>query len=210
MLYRVSKRFLDIFLAIIVWIIASPMMLLFAIIIKLSSKGPIFIPDSTRISYFQPFFMYKFRTMKINSKEILKENSDLQIILDNDHKIPLEIDLRVTPFGKFLRKTDLDELPQVINVILGNMSLVGPRPYMKWELEQILRDDDPIAKENIRKIQTVKPGITGLWQISGRNSVKFKQRLELDVMYIRNMNIWLDLKILLKTPKVLITGKGRV
>ncbi|MCD4811896.1 sugar transferase [bacterium] len=210
MLYRTSKRLLDISIAVILWIVFSPLMFLISILIILSSKGPVFVSDSKRISHFKPFFMYKFRTMKINNEEILKENSGLQVILDNNNKIPLNMDIRVTWLGKLLRKTDLDEIPQVINIILGNMSLVGPRPYMKWEVEKILRGDDPIAKENIRLIQTVKPGITGLWQISGRNSVKFKQRLELGAMYTRNRSIWLDFKILFKTPKVLFTGKGRI
>lgn len=148
--------------------------------------------------------------MKMDNEKILKENPCLQIILENNHKIPLNMDIRVTGIGKLLRKTDLDELPQVINIILGNMSLIGPRPYMKWEIEQVLKGEDPIAKENIKLIQTVKPGVCGLWQISGRNNVQFKQRLELDAIYVRNMNMWLDLKILFKTPRVIFSGKGRV
>ncbi len=153
--------------------------------------------------------MYKFRTMKLNGTEILEANPDLHEILKRDHKIPLKDDKRVTKLGKFLRVTDLDETPQLINVILGNMSLVGPRPYMIWEIEQLLNEGDDIDRLNMRKIQSVKPGLTGLWQISGRNNLDFKQRVELDAMYARNRSFLLDLKILLKTPKILITGKGR-
>jgi undecaprenyl-phosphate galactose phosphotransferase len=147
--------------------------------------------------------------MKLNGHEILEANPDLHEILKRDHKIPLRDDKRVTKLGKFLRVTDLDEIPQLINVILGNMSLVGPRPYMIWEIEQLLNEGDDIDRINMRKIQHVKPGLTGLWQISGRNNLEFKQRVELDAMYARNRNLFLDLKILLKTPKILITGKGR-
>jgi lipopolysaccharide/colanic/teichoic acid biosynthesis glycosyltransferase len=153
--------------------------------------------------------MYKFRTMKVNNHEILEANPDLKYMLENDHKIPLLEDKRVTKVGRFLRATDLDELPQLINVILGQMSLVGPRPHMIWEIENLINSDDEIDKLNMRKIQQVKPGLTGLWQISGRNNLDFKQRVELEAMYARNRNLLLDLKILLKTPKILITGKGR-
>jgi undecaprenyl-phosphate galactose phosphotransferase len=89
------------------------------------------------------------------------------------------------------------------------MSIVGPRPYMIWEIEKVINNDDEIEKMNIRKIQKVKPGMTGLWQVSGRNKLNFKQRIELEALYARNNNLFLDFKILLKTPKVLITGKGR-
>lgn len=212
MLYRISKRFLDLFVAILVWIIASPLMFLLSLLIKLSSKGPVFVPENIRLSNFKPFFMYKFRTMHVRAdEEILEKYPELKDVLNNEnHKIPIEMDPRVTKFGRFLRKTNLDELPQVINIIMGNMSLVGPRPYMKKEVEGILRGDDPIAKDNIFQIQKIKPGVTGLWQISGRNTLKFTQRLELDAIYVRNRNMWLDLKILLKTPGILITGKGAV
>lgn len=212
MLYRISKRLLDILISTILWIVSSPLMLVISLAIKLTSRGPVFVIDCKRYTNFKPFFMYKFRSMKLNAdKEILPQYPELQRVLSNDnHKIPINLDPRITKLGKFLRRTDLDELPQIINVLMGNMSLVGPRPYLKWEVEQILRDDDPIAKENIKIIQSVKPGITSLWFISGRNSIKFKQRLEIDAMYCRNRNFFLDLKILFKTPKILITGKGKV
>ena len=147
--------------------------------------------------------------MKLNSEEILDSNPELKQILKNDHKLPLNGDPRVTILGKILRLTDLDEIPQLINVILGNMSLVGPRPYMIWEIEEVINEGSDIEKLEMRKIQQIKPGITGLWQISGRNNLNFRQRMEIDAMYARNRKISLDLKILLKTPKILIIGKGR-
>jgi undecaprenyl-phosphate galactose phosphotransferase len=147
--------------------------------------------------------------MELNGKEILEGNPEIADILKKDHKIALKDDPRVTKVGKFLRRTDLDELPQLINIILGQMSFVGPRPYMIWEIEELLNGNDEIAKRNMRKIQWVKPGLTGLWQISGRNTLTFKQRVEIDAMYVRNRNIFLDTKIFFKTPKILFTGKGR-
>ena len=208
-LYRVIKRVCDIFIAILLWILLSPILLLISVLIRIVSKGPVFVPNYIHLYMFKPFFMYKFRTMNLNGRDILEENPDLKDILENDHKIPLNEDLRVTKIGKFLRKTDLDELPQLINIILGNMSLVGPRPYMIWEIEKVLNEDDEQAKNDMRMIQMVKPGLTGLWQVSGRNNLSFEQRIQIDTMYIKNRNLLLDLKILLKTPLVLITGKGR-
>lgn len=209
MLYKIIKRVTDVLVSIILWIILTPILFIIVILLKLTTKGPIFVPNCIRLYKFKPFFMYKFRTMKLNGHEILEANPDLHEILKRDHKIPLRDDKRVTKLGKFLRVTDLDEIPQLINVILGNMSLVGPRPYMIWEIEQLLNEGDDLDRLNMRKIQSVKPGLTGLWQISGRNNLEFKQRVELDAIYARNRNLLLDLKILLKTPKILITGKGR-
>jgi undecaprenyl-phosphate galactose phosphotransferase len=153
--------------------------------------------------------MYKFRTMHINGDTLLNANPELKEILENDHKIPINTDPRVTRIGKFLRSLDLDEIPQLINVILGNMSIIGPRPYMIWEIEKLIKEGDDIERENMREIQEVKPGLTGLWQVSGRNDLTFKQRVEIEAMYARNRNLLLDLKILFKTPKILLTGKGR-
>jgi lipopolysaccharide/colanic/teichoic acid biosynthesis glycosyltransferase len=207
--YKIIKRGFDLIIATILWILLSPVLLLIAILIKLISKGPVFVPNCIRLYEFKPFFMYKFRTMRLDHEEILEANPELKKVLENEHKIPLNNDPRITWIGKFLRKTDLDELPQLINIILGQMSLVGPRPYMIWEIEKLLNDEDQIDKMNLRKIQKVKPGITGLWQISGRNNLNFRQRVELEAIYARNCNLLLDLKILLKTPKILLTGKGR-
>lgn len=208
-LYRIIKRTSDLIISVILWLLLSPLLLIIVLLIKISSEGPIFVPNCIRLYKFKPFFMYKFRTMYTNEQEILDANPELKQVLENEHKIPLNNDPRVTPVGKFLRATDLDEIPQLINVFLGQMSIVGPRPYMIWEIEKVINNDDEIEKMNIRKIQKVKPGMTGLWQVSGRNKLNFKQRIELEALYARNNNLFLDFKILLKTPKVLITGKGR-
>jgi undecaprenyl-phosphate galactose phosphotransferase len=147
--------------------------------------------------------------MHLNGESLLDANPELKEVLRREHKIKIKDDVRVTSAGRILRVTDLDEIAQLINVLIGNMSLVGPRPYMIWEIENLINDGDDIDRLNMRKIQEIKPGLTGLWQISGRNNLDFKQRVELDAIYARNCNLLLDLKILLKTPKILITGKGR-
>jgi undecaprenyl-phosphate galactose phosphotransferase len=208
-LYKVVKRAFDLVFASILWLILSPFVIVIAILIKITSKGPIFVPNCIRLYRFRPFFMYKFRTMHIDGDTLLNANPELKEILENDHKIPINTDPRVTWVGKFLRSLDLDEIPQLINVILGNMSIVGPRPYMIWEIEKLIKEGNDIERENMRKIQEVKPGLTGLWQVSGRNDLTFKQRVEIEAMYARNRNLLLDLKILFKTPKILLTGKGR-
>jgi undecaprenyl-phosphate galactose phosphotransferase len=153
--------------------------------------------------------MYKFRTMYLGGDDILEVDPALKDLLKNNHKIPLDEDIRVTKVGRFLRKIDFDELPQLINVLIGNMSFVGPRPYMIWEIEDIINGDDDKLREDMRLIQKVKPGLTGLWQVSGRNSLNFEQRIQIDAMYAKNRNILLDLKILFKTPLIVITGRGR-
>ena len=208
-LYRAVKRICDFGIALILWILLSPILLLISILVKLTTKGPLFAPNCIRLYKFKPFFMYKFRTMYSECDDILDEDPILKDILKNNHKIPLDEDIRVTKVGKLLRKTDVDELPQLINVIIGNMSLVGPRPYMIWEIEDIINGDDDKLKEDMRLIQKIKPGLTGLWQVSGRNTLNFEQRVQIDAMYAKNRSLLLDLKILLETPLILITGRGR-
>lgn len=208
-LYRAVKRICDFGIALILWILLSPILLLISILVKLTTKGPLFAPNCKRLYKFRPFSMYKFRTMYSECDDILDEDPILKDVLKNNHKIPLDEDIRVTKVGKLLRKTDVDELPQLINVIIGNMSLVGPRPYMIWEIEDIINGDDDKLKEDMRLIQKIKPGLTGLWQVSGRNTLNFEQRVQIDAMYAKNRSLLLDLKILLETPLILITGRGR-
>ena len=148
------------------------------------------------------FICYKFRTMYENGDEILeaylKEHPAEIVCYDKYHKY--KDDPRITKIGRILRKTSLDELPQIINVLKGEMSLIGPRPYMLNEEEKI--------GEKLEMVLAVKPGITGLWQVSGRSDVDFHSRVEMDVWYTRNWNLWLDLVILVKTIKVVLFRNG--
>lgn len=125
----------------------------------------------------------------------------------NGNKLKIDEDIRITKIGKLLRKTDLDELPQLFNVLMGQMSIVGPRPMYKDELKRHLKNN-PQDEKYLKDILSVRPGITGLWQVSGRNEISFGKRLKMDAEYARKQNLLLDMKILLKTPYVVLTRKG--
>ncbi len=199
---KLIKVSLDFFLAILILPISFFILIVIAVLVKLDSKGSIFFKQKRMGKNSKTFYCYKFRTMYENSEHILKnylkQNPDEREYYKIYHKY--KSDPRLTRFGKWLRKTSLDELPQIINVALGQMSIIGPRPYMLNERHKL---------KNIKKdILLVKPGITGLWQISGRSELSFQQRVELDSWYVRNWTLWLDLIILIKTFKVVILKKG--
>lgn len=170
--------------------------------IKFDSKGDIWFRQHRLGKDDEDFEVYKYRTMYENSNELLKEylkiNPDEVKYYEQFHKY--QNDPRITKVGKFLRATSLDELPQIINVLKGDMSLVGPRPYMLNESEKLEKNKYFILK--------VKPGITGLWQVSGRNNLTFKERNELEVWYIKNWSLWVDFVILIKTIKVVLGKVG--
>lgn len=195
----------DIYERIIVLLI-SPMLFLFSVIIalliKIDSPGPVFFSQERIGKNGRKFKLIKFRTMYKNSDEILRNflasNPEAKEEWEKFKKIRGD-DPRVTPFGKFLRKWSLDEIPQFFHVLKGEMSLVGPRPYIPSEL-----DKNP----SLKVIAKVKPGITGLWQIRGRNLLTFEDRIKLDEFYIRNWSLWLDFVILLETVKVVLKGEG--
>jgi undecaprenyl-phosphate galactose phosphotransferase len=198
------KNIFDKFFALFAIGISLPLMLIISLAIKLTDKGPIFFKQK-RIGFRgKPFYVIKFRTMYPDAEKRLKE------LLEKDPKAreewekywKLKNDPRITPIGKFLRKTSLDELPQFFNVLKGEMSVVGPRPVVEEELKKFYKDK---AKYYI----SVKPGITGYWQVEGRSDIEdYKKRVEMDVWYVKNMSFWLDLKIILKTIWVMLTGKG--
>ncbi len=198
------KRPFDIVFSLLVIILTLPITIAIAIAIKLTDGGNIFYKH-TRVGYKgKTFEVIKFRTMYMNADKILKD------ILENDPEarnewektFKLKNDPRITPIGKFLRKTSLDELPQFFNVLKGDMSVVGPRPVVKEELEKFY-------KGNAYIYMSVRPGITGYWQVEGRSDIEdYKKRVEMDMWYINNMSFCLDLKIILKTIYVMIKGKG--
>ncbi len=201
---RIFKRLLDLLIILLVSPILLPILILIALIIKLDSDGQIFYSQERMGKDKKTFQVYKFRSMFDNSEE------RLQILLNNDinlknqynkyHK--LENDPRVTRFGRIIRRLSLDELPQLWNIFLGQMSLVGPRAYLPRELPKMQNHVDLILK--------VTPGLTGIWQVSGRNLLTFDERLELDSYYARNWSPWFDFYILARTVWVVLSGKGAV
>ncbi len=200
--HRITKSVLDITLSLVFIAVLIPVFLIIYIAAFIDTKGhPIFVHE--RIGYRgKTFRMYKFRTMKLNADEILKEalKKDEDLRKEWNENFKLKNDPRVTKLGNFLRKTSLDELPQFFNIIKGEMSLVGPRPIIKEEIEKY--------GEYFEYYKSVKPGITGLWQVSGRNDVSYDERVRMDVWYVRNWSVGLDIVILLKTIYSVISLKG--
>ena len=203
--YKIGKRIIDVIGSIIGIIILIPITIGIVIAkVILKDKGPMMYTHNRIGKDGKIFKMYKFRSMVVGADEILfeylKENEKAR----EEYKInkKLKDDPRITPIGKFIRKTSLDEFPQFINVLKGEMSLVGPRPYLPREIDDI-GDYYPF-------IVATKPGITGLWQVSGRNGVTFKERLELDKEYYEKRNMKQDLKILIKTALKVVDKEGAI
>ena len=194
-IYLILKRLIDIIGASLGLILTSPIMLIVAILIKIEDpKGPIFFSQIRNGAYPMTFKMYKFRSMYIDAEERLQELMHL-----NEQSGPafkIKNDPRITKVGKFIRKTSLDELPQLFNVLNGDMSLVGPRPAIPREVAQYT----DYQKQRL----FVKPGLTCIWQVSGRNNISFEQWVELDLEYIKTRNLWLDLKLILLTIPALL------
>lgn len=211
MKYEYLKRLMDIFLALFLGLIFLPVSFLVALAIKLESpSGSIFLNDAPpRVGKNGRLFKtYKFRSMIPNAVEYLKSHPDL-FEQYKKSSFKLHSDPRVTRVGKIIRKYSLDEVPQFLNILKGEMSLIGPRPYYAEELEE-QQQKYPHTKELVKKALSVRPGITGIWQVSGRSDVNFDKRIEMDAHYAENMNLWYDLKILFKTPFVMLSGKGAV
>ncbi len=193
-----GKRFFDLLASFVLLLLFSPLMLVLAILIKRDSPGPVFYLSRRYGRNGQEFWMYKFRSM-------VEQAQNLQSKLNDQNQadgpiFKIRSDPRVTQFGKFLRKYSLDELPQIINVLKGEMSLVGPRPF----------PIDQIEKEDLRQLKRLKvtPGITGLWQIRGRSDLSFSYLIKWDIWYINNWSFWLDINILLQTIPAVIKAKG--
>ena len=191
--YIILKRFIDFLFSFLLIILLIPLFFVIGLLIKLNSKGSIIFTQRRIGKNNIPFSCYKFRTMQPQAKFILKEifiqNPDFKDEFEKTRK--LIHDPRITDIGKFLRFTSLDELPQIINVLKGDMSFIGPRPIVKSEIKKYGKDFN-IAF-------SMKPGISGIWQVSGRNKLSYIQRVKLDVYYARNINFLIDFKIFLKT-----------
>lgn len=206
------KRIFDIVFSITLLILFSPVCFLTALMIKLDSDGPILADVPERIGQGgRTFKMYKFRSMISNAHFLLRKDPKFKQLFDEYKKgsYKLRNDPRVTRVGKFIRKHSIDEIPQLVNVLKGEMSLVGPRAYYPDELENQLKKF-PHTKRLVKKVLMVKPGITGLWQVSGRSEIDFDKRIAIDAKYVDNISLWVDVKIILKTPLVMITGRGAV
>jgi lipopolysaccharide/colanic/teichoic acid biosynthesis glycosyltransferase len=208
---RATKRLIDVLGSVALLVLLSPVFLVIAAAIKLTSRGPILFCQQRIGEHGTPFPFLKFRSMYINNDASQHKEYVRKLIAGQAIKQPtngtgegifkLTKDPRITPVGDFLRRTSLDELPQFLNVLQGDMSLVGPRPPVPYEVEAY-------ATWHRRRLLEAKPGITGLWQVHGRSRVGFDDMVRLDLRYARNCSPWLDLKILLKTPAAVIGGNG--
>lgn len=196
------KRMFDLVLGSIILILISPIMLLIIIAIRLDSKGPALFSHTRLGKDGKCFKCLKFRTMVTNAQEVLENllKNDPEIRKEWEKDFKLKKDPRITRIGKILRKTSLDELPQLLNVIKGEMSLVGPRPIITEEIEKY--------GYYYEVFKRVSPGITGLWQVSGRNDVDYEDRVQLDVWYIHNWSIWMDIMVLIRTIGVVLARNG--
>lgn len=200
---RVVKRSGDIVFSLAVLALGSPVYLLLALLVKLTSRGPVFYVQQRVGRHYRSFGCIKFRTMRRDADRVLgvllAESPDLAEEFRNDFK--LKNDPRITRLGKFLRRSSLDELPQFLNVLRGEMSVVGPRPIVRKEL--------PLYGSAMEEVLAVRPGLTGLWQVSGRNNLSYAERVELDLAYTRNRCFRTDLAIILRTVGVILDPSDR-
>ena len=208
--YEIMKRLTDIVFSFILITLFSPIVLLISIAIALDSKGPVLADTPERVGRNGKLFkMYKFRSMIQNAHEILRENPKFAKFYEEYRKgsYKLKYDPRVTKVGHFIRHFSLDEVPQLVNVLRGEMSLVGPRAYYPDELRNQQRKY-PHTKEAVKVVLSVKPGITGYWQVSGRSEINFDKRIKMDADYVRRRSILYDILIIIKTPWAMLSGKG--
>lgn len=208
--YEILKRFIDIFLAAVLLILFLPVIIIVAIAIKLDTPGPIFADTPSRVGKNGKLFkMFKFRSMIRNAHDLLREDPKF-VKLYHDYKMgsyKLVNDPRITKVGKFIRKHSLDEVPQLINILKGDMSLVGPRAYYPDEIEE-QQYKYPETKDAVKIVLSIKPGLTGYWQVSGRSEIHFDKRIKMDAEYVNNRSLMNDLSIIIKTPWAMISGKG--
>ena len=206
------KRLIDLVLSLFLLILFFPSGLVIAVLIRLETSGPVFADTPERVGKDGKLFkMFKFRSMVENAHMMLRHDPKMRSLYEkykrNSYKL-IE-DPRVTQLGKFLRKHSLDEVPQLINVLRGEMSLIGPRAYYPDELTN-QQKKYPETRNLVKNVLSIKPGITGYWQVSGRSEVNFDKRIAMDADYVNNRSLWYDIKILIRTPLAMITGKGAV
>ena len=209
MLYNFAKRLTDIIGSFAGLVLLSPLLLLVVIAIRLDSPGPILADTPMRAGKNGRLFkIYKFRSMVQNAHEILENNPKL-LAEYKKHGYKIFNDPRVTGVGRIIRRFSIDELPQFLNILKGEMSLVGPRAYYPYELEE-QQDKYPASRKFVKIILSGKPGLTGLWQVTGRSEINFDKRVEMDAEYVKKRSILYDLWIILKTIPAVLSGRGAV
>ena len=199
--YRYIKRFMDVILATIALGVLSPIFLIIAIAIKIESKGPVFFKHTRIGKNGKIIKLYKFRSMVINAEELIKSFTPEQM-KEYKENYKLTNDPRITKIGKFLRKTSLDELPQLLNIIKGDLSIIGPRPVVTDELEKY--------GANTEKFLSVTPGLTGYWAANGRSCTTYEQRMQMELYYIDNLSLKMDVKVFFKTIEAVIKREGAI
>ena len=198
-IYKYVKRILDFSLSLIGLIVLSPIFLVIAILIKKESDGPVFFKHKRIGKNGKEIGIYKFRSMVPNAEELIKKFTPEQM-KEFKENFKLENDPRITKIGKFLRKTSLDELPQLINILKGELSIIGPRPVIKQELEKY--------GNNKEKFLSVTPGLTGYWAANGRSDTTYEQRMMMELYYVDNLSFRLDIKVFLKTVASVLKKEG--
>ena len=199
--YIKVKRVIDVILASIALILLSPLFAIIAIAIKIDSKGPVFFAHKRIGKNGKIIKLYKFRSMVINAEELIKSFTPEQM-KEYKENYKLTNDPRITKVGKFLRKTSLDELPQLINIINGDLSIIGPRPVIADELEKYGTNKD--------KFLSVTPGLTGYWAANGRSNTTYEQRMEMELYYIDNLSLKMDIKVFFKTILSVVKKEGAI
>lgn len=215
MKYETVKRLMDVAGATILLVLFSPIMIVTALAIKLTSEGPVLVEKNNshmkRLGKNRKLFrLYKFRSMLYQADILERTDPRFKHVFVEKHTggaYKPKNDTRITSVGKFIRKHSIDEMPQLLNVLKGEMSLVGPRAYLPDELVE-QQEKFPGTEKFVEEMLTVKPGITGYWQVTGRSSVNFDKRIEMDAYYARKKSILFDILIILKTPWAMVTGKG--
>lgn len=198
LLYKGLKRAMDMFLSLLALVCLSPLLLITAIAIMLEDGGSPFFIQERMGKDMKPFRFYKFRSMYVGADKKLAE-----LLKDNEqsgHAFKIKDDPRITKVGRFIRKYSIDELPQLLNIIKGDMSIVGPRPILTWQMEE--------ADAHDRQRLIVRPGLTCYWQIQGRSDIPWEEWVELDLNYIEDMGLWTDVKMILKTIPAIFGGEG--
>lgn len=198
-MYFVFKRIFDFMISLILLVILLPIFLLIAIAIKLDSKGPVFFKHKRIGKNGKYIYLYKFRSMVENAEELKKQFTKEQK-KEYEKNFKLDKDPRITRVGKLLRETSLDELPQIINILIGDMSLIGPRPIVDGEIEKYGKDK--------AKLLSITPGLTGWWACNGRSCTTYEERIALELYYVDNCSLWLDIKCIFLTIKTVITKSG--